>query len=279
MQNITTVLQAIREISPERLQESWDNTGIQILPDVDAPVHRILVCLEINDEIVEEAVRKKADLIVTHHPLMFRPVGSITPETAVGRQSIRLIQNNIAVYSSHTAFDSAPHGTNQDLAEQLELQNIRPMLPSPEDARAGMGRYGEYFPPKDFSDFIALLERVCTEDPLRTFGVIPEQVSCAALCTGAGAEFMKEALSLGADVYITGDVKYHEARDAADQGFCLIDAGHYGTEIQFASNMAAQLRDRLTDVEIMESDVCINPLLNLGGTVSAALRQSEEQGK
>ena len=254
------VFAAIRLAAPEELQEEWDNSGIQIRTEEDQEIQRILTCLEISDAVVEEAVQKKVDLIVTHHPLIFSRLSKIDGKDITGNQIIRLIQHGISVYSAHTSFDSAARGTNQDLAEKLQLAQIVPMFPVPGNEACGMGRYGVYEQPVLFGDFAELLSEVCPDSYLQIAGRIPEAVARVAICTGAGSEFMDAAAERGADVYVTGDVKYHDARHADDLGFCVIDAGHYGTEILFADNMACLLQEQLGDaVEVLVSKVNINP--------------------
>jgi len=262
MVNIREALEAVRRQAPERLQESWDNSGVQILTDADARIDRILTCLEIESSVVDEAVEKGAKLIVTHHPLLFSRINTIRDDDPEGAWIIKLIQNGISVYSAHTSFDSAPHGTNQDLAEKLGLMDIVPMYPDEADPQAGMGRYGHYSEPVPYEVFSAKLAEICGADGMRAAGIVPEYVQYVGLCTGAGAEFADEAAENGADVYITGDLKYHEARHISDIGFCAIDAGHYGTEFLFAENMADLLRRDLgSNVEIIASKTDINPFV------------------
>ena len=256
------MLEAIRAAAPENLQESWDNSGIQILTDPDQSVYSILTCLEINDDVVREAIKKKVDLIVTHHPLYFSKLSSVRADNVIGSQTIDLIRHSISLYSAHTSFDSAEYGTNQDLAEKIGLDGIVPMYPSEINPAAGMGRYGIYPKPLPFEEFLQRVTDVCGKSLIRVAGAAPEQVKKVALCTGAGSEFMEDALTNGANVYLTGDVKYHEARHACDLGMCVIDAGHYGTEVLFAENMAVLLRNRLGDeVEILVSETDINPFV------------------
>lgn len=260
--NINKVLGAIRNIAPENLQESWDNSGVQILVSEDAEVSTVLSCLEINDDVVREAISRKADMIVTHHPLYFSKLSSVRSDDVVGAQTIELIKNGISVYSAHTSFDSAEKGTNQDLAEKLGLTGIVPMYPAEDDQAAGMGRYGIYSGQVPFSSFMDRLKKVCAQSLIRVAGVEPDEVRKVALCTGAGSEFMDDAAGAGADVYVTGDVKYHEARHAYDIGMCVVDAGHYGTEILFAENMAGLLRNELgSGVKVLVSETDINPFI------------------
>lgn len=262
MMNIQEVLNAVRKAAPENLQESWDNSGIQILSDPQGSVERVLTCLEINDDVVEEAVQKEVDLIVTHHPLFFSKYSSVRADEVEGAQTIRLIRHSISLYSAHTSFDSAEQGTNQDLAERLGLTDIVPMQPCADSPAAGMGRYGQYPSEISYEEFLRLVGEACGQSLIRAAGKAPQTVKKVALCTGAGSEFMEEAQQNGADVYVTGDVKYHEARRAWDIGMCVVDAGHYGTEILFAENMAKLLKEQIGDsVEILVSEVNINPFL------------------
>lgn len=263
--NIKELVSLINEIAPEDLQESWDNSGIQINADPEKDIKKIMTCLEVSDAVVDEAVEKGADVIVTHHPLIFSKLGRISADEIVGGQIVKLIKNGISVYSSHTAFDSAEHGTNQDLAEQLYLKDIVPMQPAEGHPGCGMGRYGVYREPIYFGDFIEDVAEICPDAEIRVAGRVPEYVKKVALCTGAGAEFIDEAYENGADVYITGDVKYHDARHADDIGACVVDAGHYGTEVLFMYNMADLLiraldeKGMLDGVEVFHSETNIDP--------------------
>ena len=262
MIHIQEALQAVRSVAPEMLQEDWDNSGIQIITDTEKEIETILTCLEINDEVLEEAVNRNADLIVTHHPLFFSKMSSVRCDDVAGAQTIKLIQHSISLYSAHTSFDSSICGTNQDLAEKLDLSDIVPMYPSESDPAAGMGRFGVYREPMLFDDFLRKLTSVCGQSRIRIAGIAPARVKKVALCTGAGSEFMDDARAAGTDVYLTGDVKYHEARHACDTDMCVIDAGHYGTEILFAENMASLLRARLGSmVKVLVSETDINPFL------------------
>ena len=186
------LVRCIETIAPKELMESWDNTGIQL--DVGhREINRILVCLDICSETIEEAIEEDCEYIISHHPLMFSPIQRVSKEDAVGRYLIKLIRNNISVYSSHTSFDSTAGGNNDFLAEKLGLREVD----TPE------------------------------EEPVMRAGILPEPVS------------------LGCDVLVTGDVKYHEFQRAEQLGIALIDAGHYETEIFFNENMAEKLQQAL----------------------------------
>ncbi len=259
MADIGTIEKAMRQIAPPHLAEEWDNCGFQIRCDSDQNIEKILVCLEISDDIITEAIQKSADLIVTHHPLIFGGIRSVDMDDMTGRYVLRLIRAGISVYSAHTSFDSAKDGTNQYLAECLGLEEISPLVPA-EDGESGMGRAGVYRRPLPFSEFALRLKDACDGSIFRISGTIPEFVSKVSLCTGAGSEFIGEAEENASDVYITGDVKYHDARTACEKKFCIIDAGHFGTENIFTPNFAGQLRKLCPqDVEIMEAESDLDP--------------------
>ena len=263
MLKVRDILDAIEKISPESLQESWDNSGFQVNLGMDNDVTKVMTCLELSDSVIAEAIEKEVDMIITHHPLIFGKLNKIDAGDIIGNQIIRLITSGITVYSAHTSFDSALMGTNQHLAEALGLQDIYPMVPSAEYPGCGMGRWGTYQSEKSFADFIKAVEGVCGRNDSRVAGKVPVTVKKVALCTGSGSEFIQAAAEMGVDVFITGDLKYHDARHADDIGMCVVDAGHFGTEVIFADNMAAQLKLLFgDDLEVIISETDINPFVS-----------------
>ena len=259
MADIEAVTADIESIAPPYLAEEWDNSGFQIRCCRDGQIRRILVSLEISDDVISEAIGIHADMIITHHPLIFGKISSVDDKSVIGNYIVRLIQAGISVYSAHTSFDSALHGTNQHLAEKLGLEEIRPLFPAGEEG-CGMGREGIYRNGLPFDVFMKRLIAVCDRNIYRIAGSAPESVFRVSLCTGAGAEFIDTARKNGSDVYITGDVKYHDARDACEKGICVVDAGHFGTENIFSGNFAGQLQQKgLKDLEILISASDLNP--------------------
>jgi len=250
----------LNEIAPESLQESWDNCGMQIDMGRES-VERILVCLEITKDVVNEAIEENVDLIVTHHPLLFHSIKQIDKNTVIGSYLIDLIFTGISVYSSHTAFDTADGGNNDDLANRLGLLDITQMKPNTGKEERAMGRMGYLPRPMSLSSFADVLVQVLEYGgSLRISGDADKIISKVGLCTGAAGEFIEDAALCGCDVYITGDVKHHEAQMAKEMGLCLIDAGHFGTEHLFRKNMATQLREKINDrVVIIESKIDLNP--------------------
>ena len=257
------VINELEMIAPVATQEEWDNSGVQIAFR-GSGIRKIMTALEITDEIVSEAIEKGADLIVTHHPLIFGSLESIDSAQIEGQYILDLIRNNISVYSSHTPFDMCEGGNNDYLASELGLGNIEGFTVKKDGilVKDMIGRTG-YLPEVmslgELTEIVAGILDI-ERQSVRTVGELSESIEKAAVCTGAGADFIETAVDNGCDVLITGDVKYHDAQKAKSTGLCVIDAGHYGTEKTFTANMAGKLRERLGDqAEVIESSADIDP--------------------
>ncbi len=245
------------EIAPLELQEPWDNSGVQI--DVGRPyIQKVLVCLEITRDVVSEAIEEDVDLIVTHHPLLFRGVKKIDRTTPVGEYLLELIFTGISVYSSHTSFDTALGGNNDDLAKRIGLTEIEELTGFGGEA---MGRTGYLEKPVTLKELVLLLDEALDHPGgIRAAGDPETVIEKVGLCTGAAGEFCQAAMEQGCQAYISGDVKHHEAQEARERGLCLIDAGHFGTEQIFVENMAKQLREKCGgQLTVLESKVNVNP--------------------
>ena len=267
------LLKLLDQIAPLERYLEIDSSGVQIRIGKDE-IRRVLVCLEMNEDVIAEAEEKNIDMIITHHPMLFHPLRRIVPEDPAGRYVLRLIRNGIDVYSSHLPFDAAAGGNNMYLAGLLELDVPPVSRPGGAESEAQSAETEEYryddleigtigmLPrPMSFEEF-----REHVEKALR----LPEHyVRCVdggrmirkvAFCTGAGGEFVFTAVREGCDAYVTGDVKLHEAQYAKACGLTVIDAGHYGTEKIFTENMAAQLRNLADDgLEVFEAESNTNP--------------------
>ena len=247
-------IDAIESFCPPELAEDWDNTGIQI--DMGYPeVKRVLTALEITDEVISEAMNVEADWIVTHHPLIFTSTSSVEYKDNTGRYIQRLIRAGISVYSAHTSFDKAEGGNNDFIGNLLGFEDVKHF-----DDDNGYLRKADLKEEKFFGDIIKDAAEALSVD-IRLFRAVgdPEtKIKRIGWCTGAGAEFIQQAKDEGCDMYITGDVKYHDAQLAKGLGMCILDAGHYGTEKSFTDNMASVLEER-TDVEVVRSVIDINP--------------------
>ncbi len=249
------IMNYMEELAPKSLAESWDNVGLMI-GDADAEINTVLVCLDITDKVVKEAVEKKADLIVTHHPFIFKGVKNITAQTAAGRRIITLIQNNISVYSAHTNLDVAYGGTNSVLAHALELKNIQGLMPTDTEGEY-MGRVGELAQPMTFYTFSLIVKEILNAEYITVTGNEMTVVSKVALCTGKGSsyDFMAKAKEMGCQAYITGDMGYHEGQTANDLELCVIDGTHYLTEVLVVPALKDYIEGKFSELNVIKSNV------------------------
>ncbi|MDD2217524.1 MAG: Nif3-like dinuclear metal center hexameric protein [Eubacteriales bacterium] len=260
----TKLISILNEIAPPELAEAWDNCGFQIRTGKE-DYSKILICLEITNAIIEQAKSLDADIIITHHPLLFSPIKNVDSRNVVGNYVIELIRNDISVFSLHTNFDKAQQGNNTYMAKLLDLQNIEFM-------RTGSGPYDYMGCTGEFRQEITVkdvISKICSaleikESDIRCVTNDHGHIKKIALCTGAGAEFIDIMPQLGCSLYITGDVKYHDAQKAKELSISLIDAGHYGTEAIFVDNLCEQLKMRIgTETRIIASKLNINPFSNI----------------
>lgn len=257
------MIQVVENIAPKHLQESWDNSGVQIATG-KLEVSKVLTSLELTDEIAEEAIREEADMIITHHPLIFGGIKSVDFRDMTGALVLKLINAGISVYSSHTPFDKIEGGNNDFLAELMGLRDISGFTCG--DDVEMIGRIGIMPQPMTLASVVDLLaEKLEMDtDQIRFVGNPDQLIQTVGMCTGAGADLMDLAIENGCQLFVTGDVKYHDAQNAKAKGIAVIDAGHYGTEKTFAENFADKLRSAVEGrAEVIESKVDIDPFDNL----------------
>ena len=233
IQDLITYLDS--EVHPE-YQEQYDNAGF-LLGDPGRECTGALVALDLTPDVVDEALERGANLIVTHHPFIFSGVKRITPANATGQLIIKLIQNDMAVYAAHTNLDNLLHGVNGILAEVLGLTNchiLRQLVtqPSPE---VGAGMIGELPYPLPTEAFLQQVKASLGLPLLRMSDIATPAVSRVAICGGAGNFLIEDAVQQGADVYLTGDMKYHDFQSAEGR-ITLVDIGHFESE-QFCKEL------------------------------------------
>lgn len=364
---VQTIINLVEQLAPKYIAEEGDNIGLQV-GDPAADVHKILVTLDINSQVVEEAIREDVDMVVCHHPLIFKPLKSLRFDTPLGRNIAQLIGNSIAVYAAHTNLDSAQDGVNSLLAEKLGLQEVEVLAPSytekyckivvfvpqghedqvrdalaqagagwignyshctfqtsgtgtfkagaganpfigkvgeleraqeyrletivPERAvgkvvkamlkahpyeeaaydlypllnegsSLGLGRIGKLPVPVTLGELVQQVKSTLGLSNLRLGGDLESKIVKVALCGGSGAFLFHKSAFKGADVLLTGDIKYHEGQDILAQGMSFIDAGHNGTERIIVPALANYLRGKAAEskleVEIVESRINTDP--------------------
>jgi dinuclear metal center YbgI/SA1388 family protein len=263
MATIQEVADVLAQLAPLALAESWDNVGL-LVGDPAAPARRVMTCLTITPETAAEAVANRADLVVSHHPLPFRPLKSITAATLPGRLLLQLIGGSVAVYSAHTAFDSARAGINQHWAIGLGLQEIRPLVPlAAADPDEGGGRCGMTGEPLTLRE---LAERAKTFLGLREVAIVGEDdqpVSRAAIACGSGASFLEAAAAEACEAFVTGEASLHACLEAQARGMGMVLVGHFASERFAMLAMADYLTDQLADVEVWASRSERDPLRNV----------------
>ncbi len=208
---------------PDSLCEPWDNDGLMVAPDADAPVRRILLSLDVTEDAVDFAIENRFDVILTHHPLIFRPLSSVTEDSPVGRKVIKLIRSGISVFSFHTRADRVDGGVNDVLADLLELTEIEPL------SEDGMGRVGYLEEPMPLEEFCDRVKGQL-DAPILSVADGGNLVHKVAVLGGEGKDYLKAALASGADTYLSGSLGYHTLEDAPELGINLIEGGHYYTE-------------------------------------------------
>jgi len=239
---LARIAAAIEAAAPLALAESWDRPGLQV-GSLDAPVARVLIALDPTPSVVEEAARRGADLIVTHHPLFLHPPTCLDWATPVGRTVRLLAREGLSLYSAHTNLDRVSGGVSDWLADRLGLGKVRPLQPVPGWEGAGTGRVGTISRPEPLGEWARWAADVLGSECARLTGDPERIVSRVAVCGGSGTSLWPEALAAGADVLVTGDLKHHVALDASDAGVAVLDLGHAPTEQGALKVMERIVRD------------------------------------
>ncbi len=237
----------IEQFAPLQFAESWDHCGIQVAAQRDDITH-LAVGLDPTPAFLRNAVSMGVHACLTHHPLYFKPKAPDTQGDYV--EALRILFGADAwLYSAHTSLDCQLEGPPGWFADALNLQNRRPLAPVPQTnapAHLGIGLIGDMSTPLAFDDFLKMVSHHLGRTRFAMTGTPPKQVRRVAYCPGSGSSFAEEAYNLGADVYITGDVKYHTALDVFEAG-CMIDVGHFSLEERmmrvFAETLAVALEE------------------------------------
>jgi len=237
MHTVKVIAEFLDQFAPHRLAEEWDNVGL-LVGDSSGRVNRVMTCLTITPATAAEAIEAETDLIVTHHPLPFRPLKRLTTDTPTGRVLLDLIAGRIAVYSPHTAFDSAEEGINQRLAQGLGLQEIEPIVPGEEGL--GAGRWGRIGRPLTLGKLIERVKEFLSIERVQFVGRLDQPVGTVAVACGSAGEFLEPAGKLGCDAMLVGETRFHTCLEAEASGIALVLPGHFVSE-RFALERLADL--------------------------------------
>lgn len=244
---------------PPQLAEAWDNTGL-LIGARSRHVDRLLTCLTLTQEVAAEAVQSGCQMIVSHHPVLFRAVQRLTEDTVEGRILLQLIEAGISVYSPHTSFDSAAAGINQMLAQSFGLEQVVPLQPAESVPQLGSGRSGKLSPALELDDFLRLVAKVTGTQWLKVCRGGPDQVRHVAIGCGAAEGFLETAIARGCDCFVTGEARFHTLLAARAAGVNLVLTGHYGSERPAIERLAVQLGEQFPGVSCTASEAETNPV-------------------
>lgn len=247
------IIEKLESLSPEAFAEEWDNIGL-LAGRRDKEVEMIYIALDATDDVIEEAVRLGADMLLTHHPLIFKKLSRINTDDFIGRRVYQLIRNDISYYAMHTNFDIM--GMADAAADELSLREREVLNVTFEDdiSKEGCGRVGKLKECMSVSDLAELVKTRFHVPNVRVYGDLGDIVEVAAVMPGSGGSYIKDALNMGADVMITGDIDHHEGIDAVAQGIAVIDAGHYGIEKLFIPYMEEFIKRELPELTIYKAE-------------------------
>lgn len=235
---LNEIIELMEEIAPSSLAEDWDNVGL-MLGRKDKEIKRILLALDMTKATVQQAIDYHADVLITHHPAIFKKLNSVTDTVWQQDLLLTLAEHGIAIYSAHTNLDCVQGGVNDALVRVLHLKDVDTL-----DMKNGLGRIG-YVNECTLQEFVGFVKKQLQADYI-AFGNAGKQVHKVAVCGGAGADLIPLALAAGADTFITGDVKYHSAQEAVFSGLNIIDAGHQPTELPVLNELADKLSLRFS---------------------------------
>ena len=258
MVKVKDIAETIEDFAPKNLQESYDNAGLQV-GDPESAVTAVLLCLDVTEEVLREAKDRECNMIVSHHPLIFRGIKSLTGADATQRLVIEALKNNIAVYSAHTNLDSVWDGVSHEIARRLNIKDLEVLEPQPLNPKAGLGVVGNIKPlPK--IEFLRKVKDTFKVAALRYSAQSPSVVvRRVAVCGGAGASLISSAVKAKADILVTGDVKYHDFTSFGSE-IIIADIGHYESELCSREILSRVIREKFPDLTTYFSDTESNPI-------------------
>ncbi|WP_320040307.1 Nif3-like dinuclear metal center hexameric protein [uncultured Desulfobacter sp.] len=253
MPSVKQIIDIVDQIAPFALAESWDNSGLQV-GDPDWQVSKILVALDVTDKALTEAEKIGCDMLITHHPLTMSPEKQIDFSRMPGSAILISARSRIAIVSAHTNLDKAPEGLNDYLAQKLGIFCTDVFLADAMRNESlneiqGLGRIGQLGGTMTLEQLACRIKEKLGISGVRIIGNPENIVSTAALCSGSGGSLTNHFLDSGMDVYVTGDLKYHEARDIESHGKSAVDVGHFSSESIAVELLETRLRQMFDAVK------------------------------
>ena len=248
------IIGILEQYSPRSYAESWDNVGL-LVGRREKEVSSVMITLDATKEVIEEAIRLEADMIVSHHPMIFSALKQVTDDDFLGERIVRLLRYDISVYAMHTNFDVM--GMADAAADDLQLskRSVLQVTFEEDGVTEGIGRTGTLSHAMKLSECASFVKSVFDIPDVRVYGDLTKEINTVAVCPGAGGSMIEEALSQKCDVLITGDINYHTGIDAVAQGLCIIDAGHYGIEKLFIPYMRDFIKREIPSIKIYTAEI------------------------
>ncbi|MBP6323325.1 MAG: Nif3-like dinuclear metal center hexameric protein [Fusobacteriaceae bacterium] len=249
---IKELINKLEEIFPKKNAENWDNVGL-LIGDLEEELKGVVVTLDVNEESIEDAVEKGANLIITHHPVIFNGIKSVNLNEPIGKKIAKIIKNGINVYCMHTNIDSTVGGLNDYIVKKLQVENSK-ILSLNLDKINGIGRYYKLETPVTIEAYSKFVKNKLDLDEMRLYAKNKnKECKKIAFVNGSGAEFWKKAKFYNCDLLITGDAKYHTIYDAVESGMAILDIGHYESEKEFMNLMEEVLKNIDIDIEVYKN--------------------------
>ncbi|MDN0062386.1 Nif3-like dinuclear metal center hexameric protein [Mediterraneibacter glycyrrhizinilyticus] len=248
------IMQVIEAAYPRSAALDFDNVGL-LAGRAGKEVNRVYLALDATDAVIDRAIEAGADMLITHHPLIFSPMKRVTDEDFIGRRVVKLIQSDIAYYAMHTNYDVLGMATLSEKILGIKNSQVLDVTMCEDGNEEGIGRVGDLEKPMTLEECCVYVKHKLKLGSLKVFGDMNGTVSRLAVSPGSGKSAVAPAIAKGADVLVTGDIGHHDGLDAVEQGLAVIDAGHYGTEYIFIDDMKHFLEDKLPVLDVMTTPI------------------------
>lgn len=248
------IVQVIEAAYPREAALDFDNVGL-LAGRAEKEVKRVYIALDATDAVIDRAAEAGADMLITHHPLIFSPLKKVTDEDFISRRVVKLIQNDISYYAMHTNYDVLGMAELSEKILGIRNTDVLDITMEKDGKPEGIGRIGELEKPMTLEECCVYVKHKLDLGSLKVFGDMQAEVSRLAISPGSGKTAIAAAIAKGADVLVTGDIGHHDGLDAVEQGLAVIDAGHYGTEYIFIDDMRRFLEDKLPVLDVITTPV------------------------
>jgi dinuclear metal center YbgI/SA1388 family protein len=255
---ISDIIRQLEVLAPPEYQEEYDNSGL-IAGDVVFECTGVLLSLDCTVECIREAVKKSCNLIVSHHPLIFRPIRRIVPENGTGKALVEAIKAGVTIYSIHTNLDNILSGVNASIADRLDLVNRKILLPRKDLPHIGSGLIGELKQAVSERQFLDKLKTTFGTPAIRHSPLRDKPVSLVAVCGGAGSFLINNALHQGVDFFVTADIKYHDFFESGGE-MVIADIGHFESEQFTVDLLHSFILEKYPNFAVLKSGSVTNPV-------------------